>query len=257
MLIHHLSRFIASHKRLVIPQLGAFLVKEPGREVLFSELIRRDDGVLRGLLLAEGMNELSVAGEIDRFVFEVRHAVKEEQRFYMDKLGWFQAGANGTIAFVYAPTAVAEEPARVETAAAEEAKEGARSLSSEQSIPEPTAEPVPVVEEPAPDTIAKEEYAEPHLSVSAKMNPAAHVKGLKYGKPPKNTDAFTYVSKPQRRGGMDRFVLFALIAVLLALGAIAFGFYHEWREAQTAEPLQVEVAEPVDAGLATETTSMN
>ena len=56
---------------------------------------------------------------------------------------------------------------------------------------------------------------------------------------------------------MDRFVLFALIAVLLALGAIAFGFYHEWREAQTAEPLQVEVAEPVDAGLATETTSMN
>ena len=75
MLIHHLSRFIASHKRLVIPQLGAFLVKEPGHEVLFSELIRRDDGVLRGLLLAEGMNELSVAGEIDRFVFEVRHAV--------------------------------------------------------------------------------------------------------------------------------------------------------------------------------------
>ena len=52
--------------------------------MLFSELIRRDDGVLRGLLLAEGMYELSVAGEIDRFVFEVRHAVKEEQRFYMD-----------------------------------------------------------------------------------------------------------------------------------------------------------------------------
>ena len=65
-----ISQYLESHKRLVVPQLGAFIVKEPGHAVLFSELLKRDDGVLRRLLSERGMNELEAAGEIDRFVFE-------------------------------------------------------------------------------------------------------------------------------------------------------------------------------------------
>lgn len=52
MLIPVITQYLETHKRLVIPQLGAFIVKEPGRAVLFSELLKRDDGVLRGLLCA-------------------------------------------------------------------------------------------------------------------------------------------------------------------------------------------------------------
>ena len=58
MLIPVITQYLETHKRLVIPQLGAFIVKEPGRAVLFSELLKRDDGVLRGLLCARGLNEL-------------------------------------------------------------------------------------------------------------------------------------------------------------------------------------------------------
>ena len=75
MLIPVITQYLETHKRLVIPQLGAFIVKEPGRAVLFSELLKRDDGVLRGLLCARGLNELEAAGEIDRFVFEVPKCV--------------------------------------------------------------------------------------------------------------------------------------------------------------------------------------
>ena len=77
------TQYLESHKRLVIPQFGAFIVKEPGHEVLFSELLKRDDGVLRGLLRARGLGDLEAAGEIDRFVFEVRHAVERGAEYRM------------------------------------------------------------------------------------------------------------------------------------------------------------------------------
>ena len=78
MLITVISQYLTEHKRLVVPQLGAFVVKEAGRSVLFSELLRRDDGLLRGLLRERGLSELEAAGDIDRFVFEIRHEVQHE-----------------------------------------------------------------------------------------------------------------------------------------------------------------------------------
>ena len=75
-LIRTISQYLESHKRLVVPQLGTFIVKEPGVSIVFSELLKRDDGTLRRLLIDGGLSELEAAGEIDRFVFEVRHAVE-------------------------------------------------------------------------------------------------------------------------------------------------------------------------------------
>ena len=71
-----IAEFLRTHKRLVVPQLGAFIVKAPGGEILFSELFKRDDGVLRGLLTAAGASEIEAAGAIDRLIFDLRHAVQ-------------------------------------------------------------------------------------------------------------------------------------------------------------------------------------
>ena len=46
MLVQTISQYLGSHKRLVVPQLGTFIVKEPGVSIVFSELLKRDDGVL-------------------------------------------------------------------------------------------------------------------------------------------------------------------------------------------------------------------
>jgi len=83
-LVQTISQYLGSHKRLVVPQLGTFIVKEPGVSIVFSELLKRDDGVLRGLLREAGVGELEAAGEIDRFVFEVRHAAQHGQEFRLD-----------------------------------------------------------------------------------------------------------------------------------------------------------------------------
>ena len=87
MLIRTISQYLESHKRLVVPQLGTFIVKEPGVSIVFSELLKRDDGTLRRLLIDGGLSELEAAGEIDRFVFEVRHAVEHGAEFRLDGFG--------------------------------------------------------------------------------------------------------------------------------------------------------------------------
>ena len=92
MLIRTISQYLESHKRLVVPQLGTFIVKEPGVSIVFSELLKRDDGTLRRLLIGGGLSELEAAGEIDRFVFEVRHAVEHGAEFRLDGFGVMKPG---------------------------------------------------------------------------------------------------------------------------------------------------------------------
>ena len=218
-LIHLVTQYLKSHKRLVIPQLGTFIVKELGQSILFSELLKRDDGVLRELLRAEGMNELEAAGEIDRFAFEIRHAVQHGTDFELDGFGVMKPGPNGTIAFVYEPEPV--QP--VETPLDEKP-----TRSSLQ--PEKVAEAV------------KTAFSEPRVSPSAKMNPDPSVRGLRYGKPPKNTDAYTYVhGAPRRRA--DRFIWIAVIAAAIAVAAIAFGYFRDARE-KRAEAESIELSQP-------------
>lgn len=226
MLIHTVSQYLQSHKRLVVPQLGTFIVKEPSRSVLFSELLKRDDGVLRGLLAEAGVGELEAAGEIDRFVFEVRHAVQHGREYPLPGFGVMKPGPNGTIAFAYMPPAEAEQPA-----------------ASEPAVSEPAVSPS------APRPAAKQAYVEPRISPSVKMNPERYVKGLRYGKPPKTTDAYTFVGPAPRRR-TDRFVIVAIVAALVAVAAIAFGYYREARErraeAEFIEQLQTPAAQPAE-----------
>ena len=295
MLIQSISQYLESHKRLVVPQLGTFIVKEPGRNILFSELLKRDDGVLRGLLRESGLTELEAAGEIDRFVFEARHAVQNGGEYPMDGFGTLKPGANGTIAFAYDPT-VRTRPAAepdpepgpsAESAAESAATPAASSGPSGPSVPasetaetsaaapsgatasgaaadsagpqRESASSQPVSAEAHADTSrerphrmqaerlarsVEHAFAEPYVSPSAKMNPDPSVRGLRYGKPPKTTDAYTYVDRPTLRRA-DRFLWIAIGAAVIALSAIAFGYWREHRERQ-AEAEYLEYRQSLD-----------
>ncbi len=139
MLIPVIAQYLRSHRRLIIPQMGAFIVKEPGQSVLFSELLKRDYGVLRSLLVAAGSSELEAGGEIDRFVFEVRHAIQQGREFPLAGLGVLKPGPNETIAFTYVPqpaeptaaTTDAAATASANTAAASDAPTAEAAVSAE------------------------------------------------------------------------------------------------------------------------------
>lgn len=254
MLIPVITQYLETHKRLVIPQLGAFIVKEPGRAVLFSELLKRDDGVLRGLLCARGLNELEAAGEIDRFVFEVRHAVEHGLVCPLPGLGEMKGGTNGTIVFTYDPRPTAPVAApEPETPVAESA--GAPAASHDGGVAAAGADEAsgearnpsrrPQFDAGRMAETMKSAFTEPHVSPSAKMNPEPSVRGLRYGKPPKNTDAYTYVNRVPRRRG-DRFIWIAIIAAALAVAAILYGYWREARE-QAAETEWMDYTDPADA----------
>ncbi|MEG2772209.1 MAG: hypothetical protein RR960_07690, partial [Alistipes sp.] len=151
-LVQIISHYLETNKRLVIPQLGAFIVKVPGESVVFSEFLKRDDGILRGLLTAEGLGELEAAGAVDRFIFELRHAVQAGREYHLKGFGVMHSGENGTIVFDYMPS-------HDELIAADA----------------PAAEACPAEK--------SELHRDPKISTSAKMNPAPYVKGLRYGKP--------------------------------------------------------------------------
>lgn len=249
MLIRIISQYLETHKRLVVPQLGAFIVKEPEHAVLFSELLKRDDGILRGLLQAAGLHELEAAGEIDRFVFEVRHAVEHGEPCPLPGFGTLYPGANGTIAFRYEPDASLLEPA----SASEPAPVADSGDVAASGMPKPAAAEhrgeehrghadaaAPQAPAGAAGRASTPAFTEPHVSPSAKMNPDPSIRGLRYGKPPKNTDAYTYVEHTRRRRGVDRFIWIAILAAVLALAAIGYGYYRDLRERQLEEAEWIE-----------------
>ena len=237
MLITTVTQYLGSHKRLVIPQLGTFIVKEPGRSILFSELLKRDDGVLRGLLRERGLGELEAAGEIDRFVFEVRHAVERGGEYRMEGFGVLKPGPNATISFVYDPRP-AEQPA-----AGRSAEDGGQEAAG--SAGHAPSRPSRLHSEKVAEAV-RTAFTEPHVSTSAKMNPDPSVRGLRYGKPPKSTDAYTYVDRVPRRRG-DWFIWIGLFVAILALGAIAYGLWNDAREQQAAtEYIELPALAPAD-----------
>lgn len=83
-----ISHHLLSHRRLVVPTFGAFMVKESG-ERLFSDLLCTDDGVLASLLQGKGLSDMESAILIDRFIFKVRHE--------LEQYGYCRLGDIGTL----------------------------------------------------------------------------------------------------------------------------------------------------------------
>ncbi len=94
-----LIEYLKHNKRIVVPKLGAFIVKQPSGIIRFTDLIRNDDGVLRSLLVAYNISELEAIGKIDRFVFEIRHALSQGEKYTIADFGEFRPGENNTILF--------------------------------------------------------------------------------------------------------------------------------------------------------------
>lgn len=175
-IIEIISQYLHDNRRLVVPSFGAFIVKDTG-EVLFSELLKSDDGVLRSLLSDKGLGEVAAAGAIDRFIFEARDAISETGRFPMGALGVLTVGANGAL--------------RLEQVATRR----------------PAAEPRPV----------------------AKPKPQ---------QPPRSAEV---VCPQRKRRGTDWFMIIAIIVLLGALAAIAYGYFCSTQQGDADDAMMDEL----------------
>ena len=224
--------YLGSNRRLVVPALGAFMVKDTG-DLVFSDLLRNDDGVLSSLLLGRGMNDMEVAVMIDRFVFEVRHELDQYGYCRMGELGTLRIEPDTKVLRLYPPVK-SEEPL---------------SVVDTPYVPEPIVEPISEVAEAMPDVepAQSEEVAEVAEDNAAEQPVAAVEEQLVTETPieqPKEeaaqpekiaqpeeakTQPKSETPRPKRakrRMKFDLVMVVAIAVIVAALALIALGLYN-------------------------------
>lgn len=228
MICEYITRYLLLNKRLVVPNFGAFVVNPSNGDLIFVELLKIDDGVLMRQLMADGLSAVDAMNMIDRFVFEIRHKVESGGVATLNGIGRMSMAEDGLYRFEYDPDAgreIAVPAAMAETPAPEPIAEPEPEVVPEsqpvaESIVEEPAQPVEekVVEQPEPKVDM------PKFDISP-MDPNSYVKGLRYGKPQRpSKDDIRYVGNTSGRG-VDKFVIVAIVAAMLAIGAIAYGWW--------------------------------
>ena len=235
MICEYITRYLLLNKRLVVPNFGAFVVNPSNGDLIFVELLKQDDGVLMRQLMADGLSAVDAMNMIDRFVFEIRHKVESGGVAMLNGVGQMSLAEDGLYRFVYdpntgreiaVPAAMVEEPAPI--VEPEPVAEPEPEVAPE---PQPVVEPI--VERPTEDKVEEpvEEQAAPSPVVDmpkfeiSPMDPNSYVKGLRYGKPQRpSKDDICYVGNSAGRVVDKLFVAVAVIAAMLAIGAIVYGW---------------------------------
>ena len=192
-----IAEYLLSNRKLVVPNLGAFMVKESG-ERIFSDLLRADDGVLTSLLQAKGLSDMEAAVSIDRFVFETRHELESYGYCRLGDIGTLRIEPETKVLRLYEPvygempkqTPYVPEPVVIEEETESDTKEVV-------TPPAPMPQPQPQ-QQPQPQPQPQQEERK---SVSKTM------------------------SKVQPRKRVDFVMIFALVILVLALAGIAYGVY--------------------------------
>ena len=243
MIVELISKYLESNKRLVVPNLGAFIVKEAGRVVLFSNLIKGDDGVLRSLLVEAGVSELETAAALDRFVFEVNFRLESTGECLLDGFGVLKSGVNGTVSFVYQPAAKGEvldgnvAPREDNTVAQPKVKVVEKPAEKVvESLPDSEDVQINVVPRQKPAPRREVEVKRPQQREERRQRPQEdYTKGLRYGKGRKVVTGREGATS-RKSSKSDLIMKIAIIAALLAIGALVYGFIMDMRASKYDAP---------------------
>lgn len=223
LLTNIIGEYLKHNKRLVVPKLGTFIVKAQGGAILFSDLMRNDDGVLRSLLMAYGMKELEANGLIDRLVFEVRHATSRGESYTIEGLGDFTQGPNNTLTFRQKREKVViggniKPP--VETLVDEQRKiERVRQRREAESVPVQRKKQKELKEQKRESR--RQAKVEEDDDIISMTKPDSYLRGLKYDqKKNKKRDEDFMIPETQRHNGRN--MLFMLVAAIIVGIAVWF-----------------------------------
>lgn len=180
--------YLRDNKRITVPGFGSFIRKENG-ELAFVEILRGDDGVLSNLVRKQGQySEVEAAAIIDRFIFEIKHAIQTKGSIRIKDLGTMSSEPGGKLSF---------KPERVPCT----------------EVPPRSVVEKPVIERPVRQTVPP--YAKtPPQRPDIRKSDARQVKAPKR----RNTPA-----RPNKKG-TDTLLILAIIMALIALAVMIYGF---------------------------------
>ena len=214
--------------RVVIPGLGVFIMREDGR-VLFSELMRDDDGVLRSALVSEhGMGEIEAARMVERFAADIHHSLDHGMSYRLEGLGALSIDERGLAVFKGREEElrrVAERSTRaaLDALLADEARAESERRQAAARIAAEAAPAEPVVKEPAAAVTEQkaEASAEQPEHTDAAVQPEQPVQPER----PEPVRRPVPRPRPKRRRGADIFLIVAIVIAVIAIGVMVFGFW--------------------------------
>ncbi len=132
-----ITDYLQHNRRLVIPELGAFLKKEGG-ETVFVPFLNKDDGVLTGLVRQTyGTSTAEAEGIIAQYAENVRQGIARNRAYLMAPLGSLKRDTNGML-FLDAADQTARQA--VKEAVVEEPDGQAETVVEEVAIETPDVE---------------------------------------------------------------------------------------------------------------------
>lgn len=220
--------------RVVIPGLGVFIMREDGR-VLFSELMRDDDGVLRSALVSEhGLGEIEAARMVERFAADIHHSLDHGMSYRLEGLGALSIDERGLAVFKGREEElrrVAERSTRaaLDALLADEARAESERRQAAARIAAEAAPAEPVVKEPAAAVTEQKaeagaDYAE---HTDAAVQPEQPEQPVQPERPERPEPVRRPVPRPRpkRRRGADIFLIVAIVIAVIAIGVMVFGFW--------------------------------
>lgn len=99
-----ISKIIASYltkaPRLIIPDVGAFIARKESNEIIFMEMLKKNDGVLVGLVAeSEGMSENEAQEIVNKYVLDIKLELSVNRKFIIKSLGVLSLDNAGVVSF--------------------------------------------------------------------------------------------------------------------------------------------------------------
>lgn len=249
MLSRVIEAILQEKGRVIVPDLGMF-VKRPDGRVLFSELMREDDGAMRSALAA-GRGETEAQQLIEEFVAGVNKTLNRGLSYRLEGFGVLSLDDRGGIVFHSkaatepAPEPKSEPAPEPELQPVQEPQPAPQPELQPVQEPEPAPQPVPAPE-PKPQPQPEQQPApQPQPAPAPKPAPAPQPQpqpAPKTTQLPKSEPEPERVHRPRhgaRRKPRRKFDLFLIVTICVIAAAIGVLFYGLWIQSKNSEPEMV------------------
>lgn len=233
-----IEAYLQRENRLIIPSVGTLLKRKESGEIVFVEMLKKNDGKLVGLVAEQfGVATDEAEAIVEGYSEEIGRQIATSRKFIIDGVGVLLVGANGALDFAFNPftrtiPAPESEPKSVAVEPKAPVAEAPKAPVAEQ-VKAPATEQVktPAVEEPKSNVIELEVEPEEEevQRVAEPAKPAAEPKrkaNALYEDDEEDAPAAPRkmnIRKPKPRKKLDLITIIALIAVVLALLSLVWG----------------------------------
>ena len=99
-----IEAYLQRENRLIIPSVGTLLKRKESGEIVFVEMLKKNDGKLVGLVAEQfGVAADEAEAIVEGYSEEIGRQIATSRKFIIDGVGVLLVGANGALDFAFNP----------------------------------------------------------------------------------------------------------------------------------------------------------